>query len=52
MNETKTVSKKGTVIMGGLTIIAAQTDFKSQIVLGSVLAIYILGQTLLDLQKG
>ncbi len=52
MNEPKTVSKKGTVIMGGLTIIAAQTDFRSQIVLGAVLAIYLIGQCLLDLQKG
>ena len=52
MVEQSTVSKKGTVFLAAMTMIASQSDFKVQIVLGVALVAYMLIQGFLDLQKG
>lgn len=44
----KTVSKKGTAALGGLTIIAAQGELEMAIVLAVVLTVYICVQGFLD----
>ena len=51
MAETNAMSKKATVGTSGLAIIAAQSDFRTQIILGVLLAIYILQQHRLDIAK-
>ena len=48
MSEPKTVSKKGTIGVSGLAVIAGCPEFKTQIVLAVVLIVYMVVQGLLD----
>ena len=45
------LSKKATIAPSGLAVIAAQDDFRTQIVLAVVLVAYLVVQTILDMQK-
>ena len=44
----KGISKKATASASGLAIIAAQDDFKLQLILAVVLIVYLAAQTFLD----
>ena len=46
----KTLSKKAVIAPSGLAIIAAQSDFRTQIILGVILIAYLAAQTILDLR--
>lgn len=51
MADTTAVSKKGTIGVSGLAVIANSPDFKTQLILAAVLIAYMAIQGFLDWKK-